>query len=440
MPRPLPRKSIFAVALFLLSCMWVEHVAYAAVVDHEVTATGFGESRDLALISALVNAAGQVEGVKVNSVQSLQRDWIKFAGSSSSYGQQAAPNEITRQRGILTVTKGFVKSYKILEENQINDGSWKVKVKAVIPSFESVGTKRNTTKLRTMAILPFRVGGSSARNPEHKKWVDGLANKLMVELTNSKKFRLLDRTFLQEYGSEVAELRSAETHPEDALRLGQKLGADYLIVGNLEDFDIVSVSRTVYGSTQSYYSLGGEIQYRLIEVATKEVVWVDTYQRNYTSEQLAGLLGDTYFNQQGLAQKSEAMKIIMADAADEMATILVEAVYPIRIIDAEDSEGIVLSLGKAGLQPGQLLDVYVGQKSFTDPDTGVSFKTAGKVVATLEITQVDSNYSVAKLIDGQGSRITKLALVRRRTAEPPEAPPQYERRDTAGSSDAPVSW
>lgn len=426
---------MLVVALLVLGSMCTEQASFAAVVDHEVTVTGFGATRDQALISALVNAAGKVEGVKVNAVQSLERDLIKIVSDSSAHGKQSASIEVTRQRGILTAAKAFVKSYDVLEQTQADDGSWKVKLKVVIPSFE-----RRKTKLRTMAILPFRVGGRGAASPAHKKWVDGLANNLMAELTNSRKFRLLERTFLAEYGSEVAELRSAETHPEDALRLGQKLGADYVIVGNLEDFDIVSISRTVYGSTQSQDSLAEEIQYRLIEVATKEVVWVDTYKRSYSSEQLAGLLGDSYFNQQGLAKKNAAMKTIMADAADEMATIIVEAVYPIRVLDAEDLESIVVSLGKAGLQPGQLLDVYVDQKSFTDPDTGVSFKTAGKVVATLEITDVDSNYSVARLVEGEGSRITKLALVRRRAAKAPEAPPQRERRETSGSSDAPVSW
>jgi hypothetical protein len=213
------------------------------------------------------------------------------------------------------------------------------------------------------------------------------------------------------------------------------------VVGNFEDFDIKEKIEAVYGSTQSKYKLEGEIQYRLVEVATKEVVWVGSHRPSHTSKEIASFLGDKYFERKGLAEKDKALKIITKGAARELASTIVESVYPIRVVDAKDPNRIVISLGNAGLQPGQILDVYAGQSEFTDPDTGRVFKTNGSKVAALEIVEVNPNYSVAKLIDGEGSKVSNLALLKRRAFEAPAARVQQkERRETPGSNEAPVSW
>jgi curli biogenesis system outer membrane secretion channel CsgG len=435
-----PFKITLPISLLLLTGVFLAQAAVAGVEDVDVEATGYGKSRDRALVSALINAVQQTTGVQIDAVQALEKDLIKIVSDSTLAGHQAATIEATREREFLTAAKGYVKSYSILNEAQAEDGSWSTKIKAVVPQYVSVGVKRGTTKLRTMAILPFRIDRRAPATASELKLVDGLANQLMEELTNSKKFRLLDRAFLYEYQSEIGELRSAETHPEDALRLGQKLGADYVVVGNLDDFDIETETKPMYGSNEARYKMEGEIQYRLIEVASKEVVWVGSHSPQHTHQEITRFLGDEYFNRKGLAEKDKAMKAITGQAAGELASVIVEAVYPIRVMDAKNLDSIVISLGMAGLQTGQLLDVYVGQGDLTDPDTGRTFKTAGTKVATIVITEVNPNYSVAKLIDGDGSRVTKLALVKRQSAEDAQDASQKERRETPGSSDRPVSW
>lgn len=263
-------------ALSRLALRWICTLALlttaiTATADTDIverSASGTGATQAEATSSALVSAIQQVQGVGIDTARTLQTGFTQVLqagpmGSSVSASQQVMP--------VPTQARGYVESYAVTSAKQVGGNQWAVTVKARVKKYNR--EQGTNSSLKTVAIAPFRSNNVPARYDED---INRFVQELTTAVGGSGKFRILDRQFVAEYGAELADLYSDTTHPEDALRLGQKLGADYLLVGNFDHFDLHQRNVNAYAGNQTAMIATGILHWRVIDVARREVRMVES--------------------------------------------------------------------------------------------------------------------------------------------------------------------
>ena len=397
-----------------------------------VRVEGTGKSFDDALQNALVLAVGRVNGARVSksaNTESLISDFhaqssssAQFSGSESEKdhasasvsGQVAGPDgsgsvhssanadaegnsqasgkfsssdsasgAFDANRSVVTTSSsmsGVVRRFQVAGQRQ-DHGQWFVTIIAEIPVYEgSAASKR-----MKIAVLPFRTDSEDKKSSDFEQSVHA---QVIDALTQSGKVAVLDRDYAQENQGELSQLQSEDFSKDEAAKLGNKLGADYIIVGTVskaaatqESVYMEAVGKRIFGATHA----DAQLSFRMIEAATGVV-------------QLSGTLSGTKY------AASSLDTVAKAEAADLTHRIL-DSLFPLRIESFSDG---VFYLGKGGdsIHVGDQFRVLKEGSPILDSDTheviGHSEKEVGKIV----VTEVESKLSKAKLADGSSVQIS----------------------------------
>jgi len=241
-----------------------------------------------------------------------------------------------------------------------------------------------------------------------------LNQNLISELTQARKFRVLDREYLAELTGEQNVLKSDDVAMEETLRLGQNLGADYLVVGAITDYRIDQKSKEVLGLTTVQHEAALVFDYRVIALATREVMWSGTYNEFFNHRRLRKLVPKN----SGDRQVSDAM---IAHAAHGVASELLDVIFPIKVLSMNADNEVYLNQGGIRVKEGEIFEIFSPGQKVVDPDTGLAMRLDGARVATIEIISVRAKFSVGRLVDGDPDQIYQHAISRRAAAAVVEA-------------------
>lgn len=319
--------------------------------DVSVQSTGSGLTKEVAIEAALTQAIRQVKGVDIDSQSVRKSSQIKVNGEKVS---GVAVDSITAMQ-----TSGQVKSYQILEEHC--DTECQVTLQVVIPVYSSPGL--SVDKRRKLAVAPFsgEYGWEFSQN-------------LQAALVQSRRFAVLDRQHSEEYEREKALLLSGDTALGEKMRLGQVLGLDYLIVGEVTHFDNSREERvSLTGETEFIEDMGTEVSYKVINLATRQVKWQDTSHTDYMP----------YTN----------------ESARKVAIEITSAIYPLKIV-SNNASSIVLNQGGKNIERGGLYDVFKLGKKLIDPYSHESLGREEIYVGQIEVVKVTTKTSYAHVVDG----------------------------------------
>ena len=165
-----------------------------------------------------------------------------------------------------------------------------------------------------------------------------LVRPMVVDaLSQSNKLAVLDRDYQAENQGEIDQLRGEDFNKDQAARLGNRLGADYIIVGSITKADVYTESKyikaankTIYGATHA----DAIMTFRLVEAATGIV------QMSATLE--------------GARYKAAALNEVGKGQAAELADRVLESLYPIRVENYSNGQ-VYLGRGGDGIKVGQVL-------------------------------------------------------------------------------------
>ena len=124
-----------------------------------------------------------------------------------------------------------------------------------------------------MAIVPLKVADSIKKTKNVKKFESAFSTQLENYLTQARRFAILDRKNLEEQSRElnfIAQAEKTSVSTEEIAKLGNRLGVDYLIVGQINKASTniakkeSKVSDKVKTSVTSYAS----VNIRIIDVVT----------------------------------------------------------------------------------------------------------------------------------------------------------------------------
>lgn len=267
---------------FFLTILLICSFLYAKEDVTIVQTTGVGLSRVEAVQSALKEAIKQTKGISFDTVDHVfsskyQSSYANSNGYSSDYIAKST------QSLIKDATKGIVNSYKILEERQEKNGDWFVKIEAKLLNYKS--PEADSDKKLKVAVMPFYIN-----NSVHSKISDVLTNQITSNIIKSAKFAVLDRTYVDNLSQELGIIDSDQAPLEQKVKLGQKLGADYLVVGVIHEADgKTEVSRnSSTGESSSSSSVSFVVDYRVIVVGTAQITVSDTVMQEVDFSSIKG--------------------------------------------------------------------------------------------------------------------------------------------------------
>lgn len=381
-----------------------------------VETKGQGVNRDEAINMALKQAVAQVKGVAVSSIDT---NFLYRSASAdiqkTETGKKVEFDAVGVQTGgttLRTDMAGLIKTYEVLNEKKLDDGTYEVTLKVTVYDYESpeksARLKLAVMPIRTLAAF-YQFGNISNPSLDTSRL---FSQKLTAALTQTNKFNVLDREYMQEFAQERNFLLSGDASMEEMAKLGEALGVDYMLVGTINRAGIVrkQTFSPAIGRPTSEYEANFSFEYRLIVGPTRQIKSAGVLDIALDkTDEIRKLVKK--WEPQDLDYK-EMMDNFVGMAANQLVELLIDQLYPIRIASIEKDGQVIINQGGSRIAAGQVLNIYSQGKELFDADTKESLGTTETIIATIQIDRVMPRISYAKLIAGDPAILSEGLVCR----------------------------
>ena len=365
---------------FSLNVFLFSQNAYSEIKYIETNAKGRGENFEVALKKAFKDAISKINGVSLQSESVLKT----IDKSVTTNEKSSATLSRDFQETISEKTNGSIKSFDVLREYNDENGLYIVEIKATVAKF----ALSQTAKRKRMAIVPFRINlNEISIFGQTFDDADNLRKYLNQEFTNylvqTRKFTVLDREFDQEIQGELASLTDSDKI-EDQIKIGQKLFADYMIVGRLDFLVIKEVEKKFLTSDIIKKKRIGllNFSYRVIDVPTTQIKYSSSVNLEVN-----------------LKKETQLLPYLFNLTAKKAGVEIMYAIFPI-LIEKIENQLAYLGQGGSQLKIGDVYNVYERtDEKIKDSYTGEILGNIEKKVAKVSIIEVNSKFSVAEIFE-----------------------------------------
>ncbi len=259
----------------------------------------------------------------------------------------------------------------------------------------------------------------------------GIADLLVKYLVKDGTYSVIERKALDKILAEQNFSNSDRANPTSAARLGKLLGVDAIIVGSVTQFGSDTKNTNIGGGGGGWVPYGGGgighkntkaivgLDARIVDIDTAEILGV-AEGHGESSRSSTSLLGgggnwhgwgggnvdfgDSNFQDTIIGEAVN--KAVMQMTGDVIADnsklhprlVIVEGL----VADVEGGQ-VILNVGaKAGLKVGDQLSIERVTKVIKDPATGAVIRKLTTALGIVEVTEVDENSSVCRVVSGAG--------------------------------------
>ena len=383
---------------------------------------GQGITREQAIQKALYQAVAQAKGIAVSSGR--YEFGFQSAGvgiDTKDTGKSIEFDAVSVQTGgstRLTDIAGWVKSYEIIDEQKIDDKTYEVTIKAWVYDYED---PEQTNRLK-LAIMPIQTLYDSYQFgsfvPSAVEMSLKLSQQLSAGLSGTNKFAVLDREYIAEFAQNRNILISDDSPIEEKARLGQVLGADYMIVGTISDARLQIKEKTsrAIGRPIREYEVDYVFDYRLIVAPTRQVKLADTVNISIEEDQDRIRELVTRWEPDDLDYR-EMVDNLTIKVANQVVDNIIDRLYPIRIASKDIEGQIIINQGGKRISKGSVLEVLIQGKEIFDVDTKESLGRTENLIATIKIEKVTPTISYASLVKGNIEKISVGLICRLQKVE-----------------------
>jgi curli biogenesis system outer membrane secretion channel CsgG len=220
---------------------------------------------------------------------------------------------------------------------------------------------------------------------------------LETAIEGTNRFRVIERRQLDKLMTERAGARAGVFTTNTPGRTGGIEGADYLIYGSITSAQ--ASARADIGANLIAGFLGGRaanpscaskqvtlgVDIKITDAASGEVRYANHLDQSAKSATSCN--GNAEIDTAGL----------LRSAADNVASGLVTAIYPIQIA-AVTGDGYVLNYGQGTILPGQVLAVYAKGEAIRDPSSGEILSNSETRLGYVRVESVEGRVSKAVAI------------------------------------------
>ena len=269
---------------FLIILLFTTSNLFAENQFIEKQTLGFGNSYQDAVSNALLTAVRQVRGMEISTEKNVKSVFNQITDKSGTTHSTATVSTVT---DVYDISKGWVKSFKVIDiigpkTAPEKEGIWQVKLSVTIPQFESKFKQDARLKL---AIMPFRINSHDFSlkhsNASVTQVSRRLADSVTKQLHQSQKFVIVNRSYTNEMATEKDLLSSDNVPPEEASRIGQILGADLMVVGNIHELKTDVESQDLYGVENQKLTDQIDVYFSTIETSTGKVISTNSINVEY---------------------------------------------------------------------------------------------------------------------------------------------------------------
>ncbi|MGA2677808.1 MAG: CsgG/HfaB family protein [Sedimentisphaerales bacterium] len=403
---------------------------------------GQGQSKDDAIKNGLFQAVAQAKGIKVGSgdysfgYRSASAD-INRTSTGKTVGFDAVSVQTS---GTLQTTDiaGLVKTYEVIDEKKLDDGTYQVTLKVWV--YNRVADKTSRTRFAVMPLRPEERSYSFINLVvPGEQLADKLAQKITTAITQTNKFAVLDRQHIQEYLNEQGVLFLTAPIEEQA-RIGQVLGADYMLVGTITEANLRikhTSSEAAAGVNFKEYRADFAFDYRVIVASSRQVKFSDSVRLRLETDDIKQLV--TKWEPPDLDYR-ELVDNLVAKAAAEVVNKLSDRLYPPRIASIEADGKVIIDQGGDRFVTGTLLDVFKADKQIADADTNEIIGSTEILVATICIDKVAPVLSYCSVVSGNASQLARGLICRTKSlpAGEPEGMKSNVERTPQGGVKLPI--
>ena len=255
--------------------------------------------------------------------------------------------------------------------------------------------------------------------------VQGIEAILMDVLNQTGRFRLVERTVLNEMLNEQDLGASGRISKPSAAKTGKVLGAEYMIQGVVTNYEpnfkggklgLGGIGRMLGGKkgallggvgVNSKKSMVG-MNFRLIDATTSEVVFTKQVESIISQSGLSlgglgigsgGALGGFI---SGYAKTPIGQAVIAAanKGVFELVKQVGSSAASGSVVKVNGSK-IYLNLGGDSVSEGETLKIISKGEELVDPETGLSLGSEDAPIGTVKVTSVQEKFSIAEAVDFQ---------------------------------------
>ena len=263
-------------------------------------------------------------------------------------------------------------------------------------------------KIPTIAVLEF-----NDKSQARWKWNvgEGIRDTLIDELVQSQRYEVVTRQDIDAVISELQIQQDGLFRKQGKVDLGQLKNVEYLLKGSVTDFSHVATT----GLTAFFSNLGISgrshmaivtVTLYIIEVESGEIITSKQVEGKAYASSLdvkakqddAGF-GSTSFYRTPLGK---ACKQLIAEAMDEINTVIASQKWNPRIITVSKDQVIISGGVDRGLEVGNLYTAYSPGLPLVDPETGdVLGHTDGSYAGKIQLISIKDKFSYAKILKGK---------------------------------------
>ena len=359
------KSKFYIFILFFLLTLSTNAIAKIEYV--EVTAKGHGSHYSEAVNNALSNAIAKVNGKSIETNATLK----KISQSTKTNEGKEFYSSKKFEKTIKEATKGFVSTFKILNESKSEKGMVQIEIQATIGKY----IIKKSAKRKRIAVLPiyfnkieYQILNSNV-SASRIDWM--LTQNLVSYLVQTRKFTVLDREYMKTIEGEKSIIKQGETQIEETVKLGQKLFSDYIFIGNLEKLVAEEKEVKLITSDKKMKSRKGiiEFNYRIIDVPTSQIMYSNDHRGVYDLNKFSN----------STSIESEIIRLTSLEIGQD----ILYAIYPLRI---EKIDGDTAFIGQGGMQLEENDEYFIyelGEKiidSYTNENIGRTEKKVGKLI------------------------------------------------------------
>ena len=281
------------------------------VVSVSITGVGFN-SKD-AIKDGLVQAISQVNGLQMSSQTSSSmvsfetvKDGDETFASSSSFQEKVKQN-----------TKGVIQSWQIISVGKNQSGEmFEAKLNV------NVSKLQLSSELKRMrfVVSPVKINNQIKDRSSAKSFEKIFNSQLRSMLVKSNRFALLDRKNSKEIDKEINFIKGSNVRTEELAKLGNKVGADYIIVTSLQNINNKTIKTKLMGETISTKQSEIDLTISIVDIATSQIIFSDSMSLSQAggslskfskliADRLARKITDTFFPAKLIAFKNNKLTV-----------------------------------------------------------------------------------------------------------------------------------
>ena len=276
----------------------------------EIAATGIGSSRDIAILNAVENAVRQFNGVSVSKTDPTQALTVTHQVAvdiaqkdSKSENKQFTASGSSSSHVILEQInaryEGKVDSYKVIKETKTKEG-YQVTITASFKTLDKYEQGALSSKKEYSLAVPvfFSKQSQLCAGNETLALLDNATFDVKEQLSQTRRFKLLDRQNFAAYEEELSLVAAGMTQQEEMKRLQNVIPADYILIGKIRQFSFANEKETLdlLGETHTTTKGKLEMEFSLLETATMENVFTSRSAFSIDQEDSELTCGEVFEN------------------------------------------------------------------------------------------------------------------------------------------------